>query len=204
MAELLKDFFAAPGSVTTETFDQSISEQEIEIGWLESIRQQSSKKDLAEDECVSWAAYHASHSTPSCYEPAIISLLPTFTENAHSVAMIQHSIKVIQSAVKHVNPSQVPVIAFVRPLLQWENGNEFGEDQFVFMLCGVHIEMSVLNVLGKWLTESGWAEMIINAEVARSCVVDSFLKGKHCNMYSTGPPGNRCMLTCSYDKCIQS
>ena len=107
-----------------------------------------------------------------------------FTDNAHSVAMIQHSIKIIQSAVKHVNPSQVPVIAFDQPLfaiakqLQLTNGNEFGEDKFVFMLGGLHIEMSFLNVLGKWLTESGWAEMIINAEVARSGVADSFLKGK--------------------------
>ncbi|XP_044175497.1 uncharacterized protein LOC122958628 [Acropora millepora] len=119
------------------------------------------------------------------YEPAIISLLPMFTENAHSVAMIQHLIKGIQSAVKHVNPSQVPVTAFDQPLfaiakqLQWTNGNEFGEDKFVFMLGGLHIEMSFLNVLGKWLTESGWAEMIINAEVARSGVADSFMKGKH-------------------------
>ena len=103
-------------SLRTETFDQSISEQETGIDWLESIRQRSSKKDLAEDECVSWAAYRASHSTQSSHEPAIISLLPMFTENAHSVAMIQHSIKVIQSAVKHVNPSQVPVIAFHRSL----------------------------------------------------------------------------------------
>ena len=120
-------------------------------------------------------------------EPAIISLLPMFTENAHSVAMIQHLIKGIQSAVKHVNPSQVPVTAFDQPLfaiakqLQWTNGNEFGEDKFVFMLGGLHIEMSFLNVLGKWLTESGWGEMIISAEVARSGlgVADSFLKGKY-------------------------
>lgn len=39
------------------------------------------------------------------------------------------------------------------------------------MLGGLHIELCFLNVLGKRLTESGWAEMIINA--------DSFLKGKH-------------------------
>ena len=55
--------------------------------------------------------------------------------------------------------------------MQWTNGNEFGVDKFVFMLGGLHIELSFLNVLGKRLTESGWAEMIINA--------DSFLKGKH-------------------------
>ena len=185
VAEPPKDFFSVPGSVTTETFDQSINKQETEIDWLECIRQHSSKKDLAEDECVSWAAYRASHSMPSCYQPAIITLLPLFTENAHSVAMIQHSMKVIQSAVKLVNPSQVPVITYDQPLfaiakqLQWTKCDEFGEDRFVFMLGGLHIEMSFLNVLGKWLTGSGWAEMITNAEVATPGVADSFLKGKH-------------------------
>lgn len=47
------------------------------------------------------------------------------------------------------------------------------------MLGGLHIELSFLNVLRKRLTESGWAEIIINAEVAKSGVADSFLKGKH-------------------------
>ena len=49
-----------------------------------------------------------------------------FTENAHSLAMIAHSMKVIKAAVQHLNPLQTPVIALDQPLyalakqIQWK------------------------------------------------------------------------------------
>ncbi len=93
--------------------------------------------------------------------------------------------KVIESAVKHVNPTQVPVIALDQPLfalakqIQWNNYNEFDEDTIVVMLGRLHIKMATLNVIGKWLAGSGWTEAIVDAGVATSGVADSFLKGKH-------------------------
>ena len=51
--------------------------------------------------------------------------------------MILHAMNVIRSAVKYVNPVQVPVIAFDQPLfalakqLQWELPNTHGEDHLV-------------------------------------------------------------------------
>lgn len=61
---------------------------------------------------VSWAAYRATQTLLSNHEPAIISLLPLFTENAHSLAMTAHSMRVIRAAVVHVNPS----LCMVTPL----------------------------------------------------------------------------------------
>lgn len=89
---------------------------ERERDWLENIKELLCKEELTKDDAVSWATYRASQVSLSYHEPAIISLLPLFVENAHSTAMILHAINVIRSAVKHVNPVQVPVIAFDQPV----------------------------------------------------------------------------------------
>lgn len=79
---------------------------------------------------------------------SIIALLPMFVENAHSLAMIKHSMDVIRAAVHHVNPAQIPVIAFDQPLfamakqIQWSFARTHGEARFVLMLGGLNIEMT--------------------------------------------------------------
>ena len=75
-----------------------------------------------------------------------------FLENAHSVAMILHSMNVIKSAVQHINPGQTPVITLDQPLfaiakqIQWNWPASHGENQFVIMLSGLRIEMVVFKV----------------------------------------------------------
>ena len=75
------------------------------------LRNFSQKEELNKSDFISWAAYCASKSSLPSHEPAIITLLLMFFENAHSLAMIAHSMKVIKSAVQHINPSQIAVIA---------------------------------------------------------------------------------------------
>ena len=87
-----------------------------EEDWLDNTRQVLNEKELTNEDIVSWAAYRASKSSLSSHQPALISLLPMFTENAHSLTMIAHAINVIRSAVKHLNPSQIPVVAVDQPL----------------------------------------------------------------------------------------
>ena len=106
-------------------------------------------------------------------------------QTAHSLAMIAHSMKVFKSAVEHINPSQIPVIAVDQPLfalakqIQWTLGEMYSEDQYVIMLGGLHIEMASFKMLGKWLNCSGWAEALCNAAVATQGVADSFLAASH-------------------------
>ena len=84
-----------------------------------------------------------------------------FLENAHSVAMILHSMNVIKSAVQYINPGQTPV-TFDQPLfaiakqIQWNWPASHGENQFVIILGGLHIEMAAFKVLGNRLNGSGW------------------------------------------------
>ena len=69
------------------------------------------------------------------------------------MAMIKHSFSVIKSAVDHLNPGQTPVITFDQPLyalakqVQWKWPDEYGEDKYVVMFGGLHIEMAALKTL---------------------------------------------------------
>lgn len=107
-----------------------------------------------------------------------------FLENAHSVTMILHSMNVIKSAVQYNNPGQTAV-TFDQPLfaiakqIQWNWPASHGENQFVIMLGGLHIEMAAFKVLGNWLDGSGWMSIIANAGVTSTGVADSFIKASH-------------------------
>lgn len=52
---------------------------------------------------------------------------------------------IVQAAVQHLNPGQVPVLATDQPLfalakqIQWTWQNTLGEDHFVIILGGLHI-----------------------------------------------------------------
>lgn len=93
--------------------------------------------------------------------------------------------RVIRAAVAHVNPSQTPVIAVDQKLfalakeIQWRLGGVYGEDRFVFMLGGLHVEMASWKVLGKWLTGTGWAETVCSAGVVTQGVAESLLTASH-------------------------
>ena len=43
-------------------------------------------------------------------------MLPLFKEQAHSPAMIRHSMSVVRKAVQFLNPGQIPVVTFDQPL----------------------------------------------------------------------------------------
>ena len=66
--------------------------------------------------------------------------------------MIKHSMDVVTAAVDYLNPGQVPVPAADQSLfalakqIQWIWPATYGENQFVIMFGGLHIEMAVLNV----------------------------------------------------------
>ena len=50
--------------------------------------------------------------------------------------------------------------------------NTHGEDHFVIMFGGLHVEMTAFKVLGKWLSGSGWTDVLTNA----SFLIASHLK----------------------------
>ena len=51
-----------------------------------------------------------------------------------------------------------------------------GEDGFVVMFGGLHIEMALWSTIGDFLDCSGWTAALCEASVATAGVADSFLK----------------------------
>ena len=172
------------GQLVPQHQASSNSESDRERDWLDKAKELRSKEELSKSDFISWAAYCASKC--SSLSQACHHCSPSDVyENTHSLAMIGHSMKVIKSAVEHINPSQIPVIAVDQPLyalakqIQWTLGEMYSEDQYVIMLGGLHIEMASFKMLGKWLNYSGWAEALCNAGVATQGVADSFLAASH-------------------------
>lgn len=132
-----------------ETLEQATNG---EYEWLNKVKAALEKQQLDETDWISWAAYHASVQEAVNPPAAITGLLPLFTDSAHSVAMIKHAMTIVQAAVRHLNPGQVPIIAADQPLyaiakqIQWSSPTTLGEDHFVVMFGGLHIEMAILKV----------------------------------------------------------
>jgi hypothetical protein len=143
---------------------------------------------LADDENLSWAAYHASCNQDDEVRDCSTSLsylLPLFYEDAKSVAMICHGMDIVKNAVDILNPGQIPIITADQPLytlckqIQWSWPGHYGEEHFVVMFGGLHIEMNALKVLGDLLDSSGWTGALTQANVASSGTADSYLKVSH-------------------------
>ena len=134
---------------------------------------------------VSWAAYHANYQPLGDRIITPTALLPLFHESANSVAMIKHSVDVVRNAVEHLNAGQTPVLAFDRPLfalakqIQWKWPEKYGEDKYIVMFGGLHIEMAALKAIGNWLNGSGWAEVLVQAEITTAGTADSMYKATH-------------------------
>ena len=114
---------------------------------------------VEKSDSISWAAFHAStmDDTAEDYEPGIAELLPLFRDPAKSPAMVRHAMNITQTAIQHLNPGQTPVICADQPLyieakkIQWNWPDIYGEDKYVVLLGGLHIEMNFMKVIGDWL-----------------------------------------------------
>ena len=172
-------------SMTSLKRNDFTKHSEKEYRWLENTRQVIEENADRSSENTSWAAYHARNQ--ECGDRIITptALLPLFQESAHTVAMIRHSMDVVRSAVEHLNAGQTPVLTFDQPLyalakqIQWKWPEKYGEDKFVFMLGGLHIEMAALKTIGDWLQGSGWAQALVQADIATVGTADSLHRATH-------------------------
>ena len=154
--------------------------------WLEHAIKLMEKEILDEGDAIAWSAYHASRQEISdLLEPATTQLLPLFYEKSATAAMIKHGMDVHMRATHFLNPGQIPVIAMDAPLYalakltQWNWPHMHGEDIYVVMFGGLHIEMAIWNTFGDYLEASGWTTALIQAGIVSSGIADSFLKASH-------------------------
>ena len=153
--------------------------------WLRNVYEILLDTEIEAPKNISWAAYHAHRYQRKDIIVSPSALLPLFHENAHSVAMIRHSMDIIRNAVDHINNGQVSVITFDQPLytiakqIQWKWPEIYGEEKFVIMLGGLHFEKAALSNVGDWLKGSGWTSALVQADVTTPGTADSFLKVSH-------------------------
>ena len=106
-------------------------------------------------------------------------------ENRNSMAMVKHTMKIIKKAVGNLNPGQISIINADQPAcalgkqVQWQFPHHYGEDKFVFMMGRLQIEMATMSIIGNWLEESGWSDLIANAQVFTSENSEALLSAFH-------------------------
>ena len=92
---------------------------------------------------------------------------------------------IIEKITQAVNPGQTPVLTVDQPLyaiakkIQWKWPDQYGENKFVVLMGGLHIEMAVLKVLGDWLNKSGWTYLISAANVTTEARAEHLLQGSN-------------------------
>jgi len=64
-------------------------------------------------------------------------------------------------------------------LIQWNWPDQFGENRFVLVLGGLHIEMALMKTIGDWLDGSGWTAALVNASVTSSGRAESMLNASN-------------------------
>ena len=63
--------------------------------------------------------------------------------------------------------------------IQWKWPVEYGEDKFIVLFGGLHLEMAMWSTVGDLLDGSGWTTILTEAEVASSGIAQSLLKASH-------------------------
>ena len=134
---------------------------------------------------TSWSAFHEDQKSSLPRPKCLSALMPLIDENINSLAMVKHTMKVTKRAVDSLNKNQIPVITADQPVyalgkqVQWLFPHYYGEDKFVIMMGGLHIEMATLSMIGDWLEGSGWSDLITTAQVFTSGTSEALLSAFH-------------------------
>ena len=142
-----------------------------------------------ETHCVnsSFAAYHSTTAAEEQTEPILCNntLLPLLPDRIQSPATTRHLMNIVIHITNTINKQQPAVITADQPVyavakaLQWKYPDLYGEDRIVMMMGGLHIEMAIQNIIGKWLAGSGWTDIFLKAGVATAGRCESLLRSSH-------------------------
>jgi len=110
---------------------------------------------------------------------SVIALLPLFPEKSATIAMVKHGMEYLRRITNYLNPGQTLIMAFDQPLfalakyVQCSWAQSFGEQSFVVMLGGLHIEMALWSTVGDFLDQSSWTTALCEAGIATAGIADS-------------------------------
>ena len=144
-------------------------------------------KDNIEDNIkvrMYWPAFH-SNKVSNVPVKSLSTLLTLLGESINSRAMVRHTFDIVKQILLKINPSQCPVITAVQPVytlckqIQWLYPDHYGEYKLVMVMGALHIEMAFLGAIGDWLEGSGWADILVKAEISAPGRAYSFLSGRN-------------------------
>ena len=150
----------------------------MEFQWLGHV---NVTEDVEGGVSVTWAIQHASKHQGLNFRSSISALLPLLPEQAHSVATIKHAMNKIKENTHYLNADQIPVVTADQPLfalakqIRWQWPEFYGEDKFIIMFGGLHIEMAAFKAIDGLLKDSGWTTALTEAGIASSGTAESFL-----------------------------
>ena len=147
-----------------------------EFEWLEKVHLTQSLDDIVN---ITWPVQHVSEKRGLNFKVSITSILPLLRNQGNSVATIRCVMDRIRDTTVFLNPGQIPVITADQPLyalakpiqLHWPQ--QYGEDKFMIMFGGLHIEMAALKSIGsilkiKWLDRSHRGSRYSSVEYCRT------------------------------------
>ena len=101
------------------------------------------------------------------------------SSSIHNIAFVKYIVVINESR-------QTPVITLDQPLyviakaIHWDPTTRFNEDNYkYFVSLGSLRKEMCENMLGDWVRDSGWVEMLIDADVSSPGRVEALIKGSH-------------------------
>jgi hypothetical protein len=154
--------------------------------WMAHVSTVLKQDTLPEGEVITWSGYNSRLMSDDCVKPkAVIGVLPLFPDKAATPSMMKHAMHLTMQGTEALNPGQTPVLGGDQPLyaiakqLQWAFPDTMGEDKLVLMMGALHIEDKMHLMIGKLLRDSGWSNILTQAQVLTSGRAQSVLDEHH-------------------------
>jgi len=150
--------------------------------WLSAV--ENTVHHNTNQDAISFAAYHSKSDLKPLTLVCSNTMLPLLPDHIQSPATVRH-LNIIIHITSVTNNGQPAVITADQPVyalakhIQWKYPDLYGEDKLVFMMGGLHLEMAVQNLIGKWLAGSGWTDIFLKAGVATAGRCESLLRSSH-------------------------
>ena len=92
-------------------------------------------------------------------------MLPIWRDDSELPATIKHVLDTLMVSTNYLNPGQTSAIGLDQQRkIQRHCAEKYDKDRLVLILGNLHIEMVILSCLGDWLEDSGWINVLLNAE----------------------------------------
>ena len=143
--------------------------------WMKHVSTLVEQDTLPDAEVITWSGYNFRLMSDDSVKPkAVIGVLPLFSDKAATPSMMKHAMNLTVQDTEALNNGQTLVLGADQPLyaiakqLQWSFPDTLDEDKLVLMMGALHIEDKMHQMIGKLVRDSGWSDILTQAQVLTS------------------------------------